>query len=80
VLLPRTPYVRLGFELIDVSHSLPSLIRRPGLTKWLPTIGRDLQVFETYERYLASLPGGSATARLTRSHWPPEEVLDLARW
>ncbi|KAH9968217.1 S-adenosyl-L-methionine-dependent methyltransferase [Russula dissimulans] len=68
-----------GFELVDVSELLPSLIRRPGLTKWLPTIGRDLQFSETYENYIASLPGGKGTARLARSHWPPAEELGLDR-
>jgi multisite-specific tRNA:(cytosine-C5)-methyltransferase len=77
---PNLHHVHIGFELVDVSESLPSLIRRPGLTKWLPTIGRDLQLFETYERYLASLPGGKGTARLARSHWPPAEELSLDRW
>jgi hypothetical protein len=66
--------------LVDVSELLPSLIRRPGLTKWLPTIGRDLQFSETYENYIASLPGGKGTARLARSHWPPAEELGLDRW
>jgi len=73
-------YVRSGFELVDVSESLPSLVRRPGLIKWLPTISRDLQFFETYEHYLNSLPGGKGTARLSRSHWPPAEELGLDRW
>jgi len=77
---PSIQYVHLGFELVEVSESLPSLIRRPGLTKWLPTIGRDLHFFETYEHYLASLPGGKGTARLARSHWPPAEELELDRW
>ncbi|KAI0305143.1 S-adenosyl-L-methionine-dependent methyltransferase [Multifurca ochricompacta] len=68
-----------GFELLDVSESLPSLIRRPGLTKWLPTASRDLQSYETYEHYLTSLPGGKGTARLVQSHWPPSEDLCLER-
>ena len=72
-------HLYLGFELIDVSKSLPCLIRRPGLTRWLPTIGRDLQFFETYDDYLTSL-GGNASARLVRSHWPPAEELGLDRW
>ena len=72
--------VYLGFELVEVSESLPSLIRRPGLTKWLPTVARDLKYFETYEQYLALLPGGKGTARFTRSHWPPADELGLERW
>ncbi len=78
--MPSIPYVYLGFELVEVSESLPSLIWRPGLTKWLPTVGRDLKYFETYEHYVASLPGGKGTARLARSHWPPSEDLGLERW
>ena len=69
-----------GFELVDVSESLPTLIRKPGLTKWLPTTGRDMKFFDTYEDYVASLPGGKGTARLVRSHWPPTEELGLERW
>jgi len=68
-----------GFELVDVSESLPSLIRRPGLTKWLPTVARDMKYFETYDDYIPSLPGGKGAARLTRSHWPPTEDLGLER-
>lgn len=78
--LPSDLYLHVGFELVDVSELLPTLIRRPGLTKWLPTIGRDIQFFETYENYLASLPGGKGTARLARGHWPPAEELGLDRW
>jgi 16S rRNA C967 or C1407 C5-methylase (RsmB/RsmF family) len=74
------PQVYLGFELVEVSESLPSLIRRPGLTKWLPAAGRDPKYFETYGQYIASLPGGKGTARLTRSHWPRAEELGLERW
>ena len=74
------PYIYLGFELVEVSESLPSLIRRPGLTKWLPSVDRDLKYFETHEHYLASLSGGKGTARLARSHWPPAEELGLERW
>ncbi|KAI0251918.1 S-adenosyl-L-methionine-dependent methyltransferase [Lactifluus subvellereus] len=68
-----------GFELVDVSQSLPSLIRKPGLTKWLPTTGRDMKFFDTYEDYVASLAGGKGTARLVRSQWPPTEELGLER-
>jgi multisite-specific tRNA:(cytosine-C5)-methyltransferase len=73
-------YVYLGFELVEVSESLPSLIRRPGLTKWLPTVGRDMKYSKTFDDYIASLPGGKGTARLARSHWPPTEDLGLERW
>ena len=80
IFIPCIPYVYLGFELVEVSESLPSLIRHPGLTKWLPTAGRDMKYFEIYDDYIASLPGGKGTARLSRSHWPPREDLGLERW
>jgi len=80
IFIPTIPYVYLGFELVDVSESLLPLVRRPGLTKWLPSVGRDLKYFETHEQYLASLSGGKGTARLARSHWPPAEELGLERW
>ena len=65
---------------MDVSESLPSLIRRPGLTHWHPAVSRDLQFVDSYEEYIASLPGGKGTARLMPSHWPPAEELGLDRW
>lgn len=77
---PSISYVYLGFELVDVSESLPSLIRRPGLTKWLPTVDRDMKYVETYDDYIASLAGGMGAARLARSHWPPTEDPGLERW
>jgi multisite-specific tRNA:(cytosine-C5)-methyltransferase len=80
IFIPSIPYVYLGFELVEVSESLPSLIRRPGLTKWLPTVGRDMKYFETYDDYIASLPDGKGSARLARSHWPLTEDLGLERW
>lgn len=68
-----------GFELVDVSESLPTLIRRPGLTHWLPSVSRDLQYFDSYEQYVAALPDGRVTARVVQSHWPPTEELGLER-
>ncbi|KAI9444273.1 cytosine-5--methyltransferase [Lactarius indigo] len=62
-----------GFELVDVSDSLPALIRRPGLKHWFPSVSRDLQFVDSYEQYAASLPDGRATSRLAQSHWPPTE-------
>lgn len=79
IFIASIPYVYLGFELVEISESLPSLIRRSGLTKWLPVGGRDMKYFETYDDYIASLSGGKGTARLVRSHWPPTEDLGLER-
>ncbi|KAH8998106.1 S-adenosyl-L-methionine-dependent methyltransferase, partial [Lactarius akahatsu] len=68
-----------GFELVDVSDSLPALIRRPGLKHWFPSVSRDLQFFDSYEEYVASPPGGGGAVRLAQSHWPPTEEFNLDR-
>ncbi|KAH9039587.1 cytosine-5--methyltransferase [Lactarius pseudohatsudake] len=68
-----------GFELVDVSDSLPALIRRPGLKHWFPSVSRDLQLFDSYEEYVASPPDGRGAARLAQSHWPPTEEFNLDR-
>lgn len=71
------------FELVDVSDSLPTLIRRPGLQTWTPTTDRNLKYFETYEAYVESLDGNKSVQRVGRSHWPPTEgvaELHLERW
>ncbi|KAH9057962.1 S-adenosyl-L-methionine-dependent methyltransferase [Lactarius deliciosus] len=56
-----------GFELVDVSDSLPALIRRPGLKHWFPS------------SMPASPPDGRGAARLVQSHWPPTEDFNLDR-
>ncbi|EIM87652.1 S-adenosyl-L-methionine-dependent methyltransferase [Stereum hirsutum FP-91666 SS1] len=61
------------FELVDVSDSLPTLIRRPGLQTWTPTTDKNLKFFETYEAYVESLDGNKSVQRVGRSHWPPTE-------
>lgn len=71
------------FELVDVSESLPTLIRRPGLQTWMPTTDRNLTFFDTYEEYIASLGGNKGVQRVGRSHWPPAEgvaEMHLERW
>ena len=73
----------VDFEIVDVSEMLPSLVRRPGLTKWVPSVDRDLKFYETYDEYIRSLPANRrADTRLGRSHWPPTDVqgLNLERW
>ncbi|THH19611.1 hypothetical protein EW146_g1598 [Bondarzewia mesenterica] len=63
-----------GFELVDVSEQMPTLVRRPGLTAWVPAADRDLTFLETYDAYMRSLPETKCgEARLGRSHWPPAE-------
>ncbi|KAL5521818.1 NCL1 [Sanghuangporus sanghuang] len=45
-----------GFELVDVSDTLPSLIRRPGMSSWRPAEGRDVDLsYSSYEEYCAAL-------------------------
>ncbi|KAH8110311.1 S-adenosyl-L-methionine-dependent methyltransferase [Phellopilus nigrolimitatus] len=45
-----------GFELVDVSKTLPNLARRSGLTTWLPAINRDADMpYASYEDYCTSL-------------------------
>ncbi|KAH9055614.1 S-adenosyl-L-methionine-dependent methyltransferase [Lactarius vividus] len=68
-----------GFELVDVSDSLPALVRRPGLKHWFPSVSRDLQFFDSYDEYAASPPDGKGAARLAQSHWPPTEDFNLDR-
>ncbi len=76
---------RTGFELVDVSTSLPTLQRCPGMTAWVPTTDRNLMFHDTYEAYIASIPEAKRKeAKMGKSHWPPpaEEVkgLHLDRW
>ncbi|ETW75883.1 hypothetical protein HETIRDRAFT_436831 [Heterobasidion irregulare TC 32-1] len=68
----------VDFEIVDVSEMLPSLVRRPGLTKWIPSVDRDLKFCETYDECIRSLPANRrADTRLGRSHWPPSDVQGL---
>lgn len=72
-----------GFTLIDVSSLYPQLIRKPGITHWKPPVDKDLNFFGSYEGYLESLTEeGRKTAKMVRSHWPPDNVddLHLGRW
>ncbi|TFY62786.1 hypothetical protein EVG20_g6571 [Dentipellis fragilis] len=69
-----------GFELVDVSTSLPTLQRCPGMTAWVPTTDRNLMFHDTYEAYIASIPEAKRKeAKMGKSHWPPpaEEVKGL---
>ena len=41
-----------GFELVDVSETLPSLARRPGMSTWRPAVDRDANMsFASYKEY-----------------------------
>ncbi|KAL5514498.1 hypothetical protein ACEPAG_2587 [Sanghuangporus baumii] len=45
-----------GFELVDVSDTLPSLVRRSGTSSWRPAVGRDVDLsYSSYEEYCAAL-------------------------
>nr|GAT49463.1 tRNA (cytosine-5-)-methyltransferase [Mycena chlorophos] len=62
------------FELVDVSHRFPELIRRPGMTSWKP-IDKSLTVYETYEQFVEQTQEQHAfKAKLTRTHFPPDDV------
>ena len=81
----RHPYSQRdsGFELLDVSSSLETLIRRPGLTCWRPAVNRDVDVgHENYSSYLSTLQNGAGKSKLSATHWPPDNAkeLNLERW
>ncbi|KAF7335998.1 S-adenosyl-L-methionine-dependent methyltransferase [Mycena sanguinolenta] len=66
------------FRLIDVSEKLPALHRRPGLTSWRPTDKSLCTTYDTYETFMATCAEGDAVkAKMTRGHWPPEDVEKL---
>ncbi|KAJ7867586.1 S-adenosyl-L-methionine-dependent methyltransferase [Mycena leptocephala] len=66
------------FRLVDVFAKLPSLQRRPGLTSWRPTDRSLNTTYDTYETFLQTCTEGDAVkAKMTRGHWPPEDVETL---
>ncbi|GLB39259.1 putative class I-like SAM-binding methyltransferase superfamily, RsmB NOP family protein [Lyophyllum shimeji] len=71
------------FHLVDVSSKLPSLIRRPGLTSWRPSVDRSVNTsYATYEEFVASETAkANPNTKLTEGHWPPKDVerFDLHR-
>ncbi|KAH9829989.1 cytosine-5--methyltransferase [Rhodofomes roseus] len=74
-----------GFEVVDMSNHLPSLIHRPGMTTWIPTVDRNITTdFHTYKDHWDSLSEDQRKqSKMLESHWPPtgEEVekLNLTR-
>lgn len=76
--------MRAAFELVDVSASLPGLVRRPGLPTWRPPVSRDLTTFyNTYAEFIESLdPPQRSETKLQETHWPPANAneLNLQRW
>ncbi|KAN0086028.1 S-adenosyl-L-methionine-dependent methyltransferase [Tylopilus felleus] len=71
------------FELVDVSSHLPELIRRPGITNWLPTVGRSIDTSHTsWEAYIESISEDKrAETKMLETHWPPSNAgaLNLER-
>ncbi|KAJ7322827.1 S-adenosyl-L-methionine-dependent methyltransferase [Mycena albidolilacea] len=70
------------FRLVDVSAKLPALRWRPGLTAWRPTDKSLCTTYDTYETFMATCTQGEMVkAKMTRGHWPPEDVeaLELPR-
>jgi multisite-specific tRNA:(cytosine-C5)-methyltransferase len=73
------------FEAVDVSSQLPSLIRRPGLTAWRPSVDKEVSTkFETYADFVKEKGENwvSLNSKMTAGHWPPANVEDLGleRW
>ncbi|KAB5589463.1 hypothetical protein CTheo_7091 [Ceratobasidium theobromae] len=68
-----------AFELVDVSASLPGLVRRPGLPTWRPPVSRDLTTFyNTYAEFIESLdPPQRSETKLQETHWPPANANEL---
>ena len=63
-------------ELIDVSHELPELKRKPGLSDW-KVFTRDGQIVNSFEELPEGTPG-----KFIPSMWPPKNAgdLHLERW
>ncbi|KAK7037524.1 tRNA (cytosine-5-)-methyltransferase ncl1 [Paramarasmius palmivorus] len=66
------------FHLVDVSASLPSLQRRPGLKTWRPTADKAVKTtYETYSAFVEADPQTAANTKLTEGHWPLQNVEEL---
>ncbi|KAF8605675.1 S-adenosyl-L-methionine-dependent methyltransferase [Ceratobasidium sp. AG-I] len=67
------------FELVDVSSSLPELIRRPGLSSWHPPVNKEMsEFFDTYAAFKESLPPAKrGESKLQQTQWPPKNVAEL---
>ncbi|KAF8551427.1 S-adenosyl-L-methionine-dependent methyltransferase [Imleria badia] len=64
------------FELVDVSSQLPELIRRPGISYWLPTVGRSIDTSHpSWEAYIETVPEDKrAESKMFETHWPPSNA------
>ncbi|TFL04138.1 S-adenosyl-L-methionine-dependent methyltransferase [Pterulicium gracile] len=67
------------FELIDVSHRLPELKRRPGLSTWRVTPDKTVgTLYDTEAEFTAAGPSAAGSnAKLAASHWPPANAAEL---
>ncbi|KAJ3047695.1 tRNA (cytosine(34)-C(5))-methyltransferase [Rhizophlyctis rosea] len=61
-----------AMELVDVSAELPSLIRKPGLTKWV-VVAKDGKVFEKFE----DVPKEKTYSKVFESFFPPGNASEL---
>ncbi|KIJ61456.1 hypothetical protein HYDPIDRAFT_96562 [Hydnomerulius pinastri MD-312] len=61
------------FELVDVSSQLPELIRRPGITTWIPTVDRSINTsYASWNAFIETLPEDKrAESKIFETHWPP---------
>lgn len=69
---------------MDVSSRLPELIRRPGITHWLPTVDRSIDTSHpSWAEFIETIPEDKrAESKMLKTHWPPSNVgaLNLERW
>lgn len=67
--------IHLGYELVDVSGTLPDLLRRPGVSSWRPAVDRDVNMsFASYKEYCDSFEASAAATAATSI--PEEEVTE----
>lgn len=60
-----------SLELVEVSEKLPSLVRRPGVSKW--------KVSESYSKVYESYNQVEQDSKLTESMFPPNKDVNLER-
>ncbi|KAF8182730.1 hypothetical protein K438DRAFT_1937673 [Mycena galopus ATCC 62051] len=66
------------FRLVDVSVKLPALHQHPGLTAWRPTDKSLCTTYNPYDTFMKTCTGGDMVkAKMSRGHWPPEDVEKL---
>ncbi|KAF8920793.1 cytosine-5--methyltransferase [Mucidula mucida] len=65
------------FHLVPTDDLLPGLMRKPGMTRWKPTnsLPFPFTFYDTYQDFITA--ESSTTSKLTRGHWPPDNVDEL---